>query len=38
VLAVAWAQHRGAVLSPEELYRPLTLFPPREKHGPETTR
>jgi hypothetical protein len=31
VLAVAWAQHRGAVPSPEDLYRPLTLFPPRKK-------
>jgi hypothetical protein len=33
VLAVAWAQHRGVVQSPEELYRPLSLFPPEEKHG-----
>jgi hypothetical protein len=33
VLAVAWAQHRGNVLSPEELYRPLTLFPREEKKG-----
>jgi len=36
VLAVAWAQHKGVVPSPEDLYRPLTLFPPEEK--PETKR
>lgn len=36
VLAVAWAQHRGVVPSPEDLYRPLTLFPLEEKHEPET--
>ena len=38
VLAVAWAQHRDVVPSPEDLYRPLTLFPPEEKHRPETKR
>jgi hypothetical protein len=38
VLAIAWAQHRGVVPSPEELYRPLTLFPREEKHEPETKR
>ena len=38
VLAVAWAQHRGVVPSPEELYRPLTLFPPEEKRGPDANQ
>ena len=35
VLAVAWAQHRGIVPSPEEASRPLSLFPPVEKREPE---
>jgi hypothetical protein len=35
LLAVAWAQHRGLVRSPEELNRPLSLFPPEEKHREE---
>jgi hypothetical protein len=34
-LAIAWAQHRGVVPSPEEI---ITLFPPEEKHGPATKR
>ena len=38
VLAVAWAQHRGIVPTPEDLYRPLSLFPPEEKHGQEPKR
>jgi hypothetical protein len=31
ILAVAWAQYRGIVPSPEEANRPLSLFPPGEK-------
>jgi hypothetical protein len=38
ILAVAWAQQRGLAPSPEEASRPLSLFPPREKHGQEPKR
>jgi hypothetical protein len=38
VLAVAWAQHRGIVPTPEDLYRPLSLFPPEERNGQEPKR
>ena len=37
-LAVAWAEHRGVVLTPEEFYRPLTLFPPKDRHEQEPKR
>jgi hypothetical protein len=35
VLALAWAQYRGIVPSPEEASRPLSLFPPVEKQQPK---
>ena len=38
VLAVAWAQHRGIVPTPEDLYRPISLFPPKERPGQEPKR
>jgi hypothetical protein len=35
VLALAWAQYKGLVPSPEEANRPLSLFTPVEKHRQE---
>jgi hypothetical protein len=31
LLAVEWAERRGFVPTPEDLHRPLSLFPPEEK-------